>query len=105
MLQSGTPCAGVRVYETTTSTYSVPPDCRPGSYNFFTLSHVGWVFHSGLFEVGLILLCTEHTVTCFLSHQRMPVLVTQLLSVFILQPKKPVFGGNDIIIMSPHIFT
>ena len=28
----------------------------------------------------------EHTVTYFLSHQRMPVLVTQLLSVFILQP-------------------
>ena len=48
---------------------------------------------------------TEHTVTCFLSHQRMPVSVTQLLSIFIFQPKKTVLGGNDIIIMSPHIFT
>ena len=25
---------------------------------------------------------TEHTVPCFLSHQRMPVSVTQLLSIF-----------------------
>ena len=36
--------------------YSLPPDCRPGSYNFFPLSHVGWVLYTGLFEVGLILL-------------------------------------------------
>ena len=48
---------------------------------------------------------TEHTVTSFLSHQRMLVWVTQLLSIFIFQPKKTVFGGNDIINMSPHIFT
>ena len=48
---------------------------------------------------------TEHTVTSFLGHQRMLVLVTQLLSVFIFQKKKTVLGGNDIIIMSPHIFT
>ena len=36
--------------------YSAPPDCRPGSHNFFPLSHVGWVLCSGLFEVGFILL-------------------------------------------------
>ena len=36
--------------------YSAPPDCRPGSYNFFPLSHVKWVLYSGIFEVGLILL-------------------------------------------------
>ena len=48
---------------------------------------------------------TEHTVTCFLSHQRMPVSVRQFLSIFIFQLKKIVLGGNDIIIMSPHIFT
>ena len=36
---------------------------------------------------------TEHTVTCFLSHQRMPVSVTQLLSIFIFQPKKTVLGA------------
>ena len=47
---------------------------------------------------------TEHTVTCFLGHQRMPVSVTQLLSVFIFQPqpKKTVFGGNDIIKLSKN---
>ena len=43
-------------------------------------------------------------MTCFLSYQRMPVSVTQLLSVFILQPqpKKTVFGGNDIIRLSKN---
>ena len=36
---------------------------------------------------------TEHTVTYFLSHPRMPVSVTQLLSIF-FQPKKNCFGGQ-----------
>ena len=48
---------------------------------------------------------TEHTVTCFPSHQSLPVSVRQFLSISILQPKKTVLGGKDIIIMSPHIFT
>ena len=36
----------------------------------------------------------EHTVTYFLNHQRMLVLVTHLLSVCIYQLKKNRFGGK-----------
>ena len=46
-----------------------------------------------------------HNVTFFLSHQIMLVLVTQLLSALVFQLKKIVFGCNDIIILSPQIFT
>ena len=34
--------------------YSLPRACRPGSYNFLSLSPGEWVLYSGLLGVGLI---------------------------------------------------
>ena len=87
--------------------YLLPPSptADRGLIIFFPRARPGGSYMVVFLKWVLYFFDPVHTVICFLSHQRMPVSVTQLLFVFIFQPKTIVFGGNDIIIMSPHTFT
>ena len=53
--------------------YSLPRAYGPGSHNFLFLSPGEWSYIVVFWEWVLYIVDPELTVTCFLSHQRMPV--------------------------------